>query len=67
MMSTLKVLQNFPSQHKSLFYALVMVNPSNSHLITFFIDHAEPHISSLVVFEVLVTANNLIIHQWIIY
>ena len=51
-MSVLEVLQTYPTQHKSLLYALVVVEPVDTRLITFDLDCGEPRLPSLVAFQI---------------
>jgi hypothetical protein len=65
-MFILEVLQTYPSQLKSMLLALGVVKPFNSCFITFDLDNSEPHLPSLVSFEILVTIWNITIHMCII-
>ena len=52
--------------HKSLYYALGEIDPSDSHLMTFDLDQAQPHIPFSVPSQILATIRNFFIHQCII-
>lgn len=65
-MSSLEVLQTCLSQKKALMSTLSAIYPSDSKLMVFDLDKAEPHMPSSIAFRVLVTIRNFIIHQCII-
>jgi hypothetical protein len=65
-MSVLEVLQTCPTQQKSLLSALGEVDPTDTQLITFYLDSGEPHLPSLIAFQILVKIWNIIVHRCII-
>jgi hypothetical protein len=65
-MSVLEVLQNFPTQWKSLLSALGEINPIDTRLITFDLDSGEPCLPTLIAFQIPVKIRNIIVHRCII-
>ena len=65
-MSALEVLKTFPMQRKALLSALGAVDPSKSKLITFDTKNGEPHMPLTIVFQILVSIQNLVVHQCIV-
>jgi hypothetical protein len=65
-MSIFEVLQTYQTLRKSLFSALGAVNPADTRLITFDLDSREPHLPSLVDFQIPIKIWNIMIHQCII-
>jgi hypothetical protein len=65
-MSVLEVLQTCPSQWKLLLFALGAFDPADTHLITFDLDSGEPHLPTLIVFQIPVKIRNIIVHRCII-
>jgi hypothetical protein len=65
-MSVLEVLQTCPTQWKSLLSSLGEVDPADTRLITFDLDSEEPHLPSLVAFQIPVKIQNIMVHQCII-
>jgi hypothetical protein len=65
-MSVLKVLQTYPTQCKSFISTLGEVNPTDTRLITFDLDRGEPHLPTLVSFQILVKIQNITVHRCII-
>jgi hypothetical protein len=53
-MLVLEVFQTCPTQQKSLLSSLGAVHPTDTHLITFDLDSGEPHLPTLVTFQILV-------------
>ncbi len=72
MFQTTKPYNNIPErinngQWKFLLYSLgVVLDPSETRLITFDLYQVEPHLPFVVAFQVLITIKNLIIHHCII-
>jgi hypothetical protein len=65
-MSVLEVLQLCPTQQKSLISTLGAVDRADTRLITFDLDCGEPHLPTLVVFQIPVKIQNIIAHRCII-
>jgi hypothetical protein len=65
-MSVLEVLQTCPTQQKSLLFSLGAVDPVDTQLITFDLDNEEPHLPTLISFQILVKIWNIIVHRCII-
>jgi hypothetical protein len=65
-MSVLEVLQTCPTQWKSFLSTLGEVNPTDTRLITFDLDCGEPHIPTLVAFQIPVNIQNITVHRCII-
>jgi hypothetical protein len=65
-MSVLEVLQTCPTQRKSLLFALGVVDPADTRLITFDLDRCEPRLPTLVAIQILVKIQNITIHRCII-
>jgi hypothetical protein len=61
-MSVLEVLRTYPTQQKSLFSALGVVDLADTRLITFDLDCGEPHLPALVAFQILIKIWNITIH-----
>jgi hypothetical protein len=51
-MSVLDILQTCPTQRKSLLFSLGKVDPADTGLITFDLDSGEPHLPTLVAFQI---------------
>jgi hypothetical protein len=51
-MSILEVLQTCPTQQKSLLSTLGAVDPADTQLITFDLDSGEPHLPTLITFQI---------------
>jgi hypothetical protein len=60
-MSTLEVLQNFPSQRRTLLSAIGAMDPEESNLITFNMDYSKERLSHHLAFQIqiLVGGNNI--------
>jgi hypothetical protein len=65
-MSILEVLQTCPTQQKSLLFSLGAVDPADTRLITFDLDNGEPHLPTLITFQIPVKIWNIIVHRCII-
>ena len=65
-MSTLEVLQTFPSQKNDLLQSLGAIDPVDSQLIAFDLDKSKPRLPSSIAFHILVTIRNLKVHRCII-
>jgi hypothetical protein len=65
-MSVLEVLQTCPTQRKSLLSTLGAVDPADTRLITFDLDCGEPHLPTLVAFQIPVKIQNITVHRCII-
>jgi hypothetical protein len=65
-MSTLEVLQNFPSQHRTLLAAIGAVDPESSNTITFNLDDYKSRLSHQLVFQIEVVVHNQHIHRTIL-
>jgi hypothetical protein len=65
-MSVLEVLQNCPTQWKSLLSTLGVVDPADTRLITFNLDSSKPHLPALVAIQISVKIRNIIVHRCII-
>jgi hypothetical protein len=65
-MSVLEVLQTCPMQWKSLLSSLGAVDPADTRLITFDLDSGEPHLPTLISFQIPVKIQNIIVHRCII-
>lgn len=65
-MLVLEVLHNFPSQRKALLSQLGVVDPTNTHLITFDLDNMDPRLPSLVSFHIPFKIRNTTVHWCII-
>jgi hypothetical protein len=62
----LVVLQNCPTQRKSLLSALGAVDPVDTRLITFDLDSCEPRLPTVVAIQIPVKIRNITIHRCII-
>jgi hypothetical protein len=65
-MLVLEVLQTYPTQWKSLISSLGAVDLADTIIITFDIYSGEPHLPTLVSFQILVKIQNIIVHRCII-
>jgi hypothetical protein len=65
-MSVLEVLQTCPTQRKSLLSTLGEVDPADTRLITFDLDSGEPHLPTLIAFQIPVKIWNITVHHCII-
>ena len=65
-MSALEVLKTFPMQQKALLGALGAADPSDSKLIAFDMENGEPCMPSTITFQILVSIQNLVVHQCIV-
>jgi hypothetical protein len=65
-MSILEVLQTCPTQQESLFSTLGVVDPADTRLITFDLDCGEPHLPTLVSFQIPAKIQNITVHRCII-
>jgi hypothetical protein len=65
-MSVLEVLQTCPTQRNSLLSALGAVDLADTQLITFDIDSGEPHLPTLISFQIPVKIQNITVHRCII-
>jgi hypothetical protein len=65
-MSILEVLQTYPTQRKSLLSTLGSVDPDDTRLITFDLDSREPHLPTLVEFQIPIRIQNITVHRCII-
>jgi hypothetical protein len=65
-MSILEVLQNCPTQRKSLLSTLGAVDPADTRLITFDLDSCEPRLPALVAIHIPVKIRNITVHRCII-
>jgi hypothetical protein len=65
-MLVLEVLQTFPTQRKSLLFALGVVDTADTKLITFDIDSEEPCLPALITLQILVKIWNITVHRCII-
>jgi hypothetical protein len=65
-MSFLEVLQTCPTQRKSLLSTLGAVNPEDTRLITFDLNSGEPHLPTLIAFQIPVKIWNITVHRCII-
>jgi len=65
-MSTLKVLQNFPSQKQALLSAICGIDPTDSNLVSFNHKGYDPQLPTQLAFPIQVKALNKTIHRTII-
>jgi hypothetical protein len=65
-MSVLEVLQTCPTQWKSLLSTLGEVDLADTRLITFDLDSGEPHLPSLIAFQIPIKIQNITVHRCII-
>lgn len=65
-MSTLEVLQSWPSQRKSLLSAISGIDPADSDLISFDLDSHMPRLPHQIAFLIQVIINSKMIHPTII-
>jgi hypothetical protein len=65
-MSVLEVFQTCPTQRKSLLSTLGEVDPMDTRLITFDLNRGEPHLPTLITFQIPVKIRNIIVHCYII-
>jgi hypothetical protein len=62
-MSVLEVLQTCPTQQKSLLFTLGAVDPKYTQLITFDLDSGEPHLPTLITFQIPIKIWNITVHR----
>jgi hypothetical protein len=65
-MLVLEVLQTCQTQWKSLLSTLWVVDPADTRVITFYLDSREPHLPTLVSFQIPVKIWNITVHRCII-
>ena len=65
-MSALEVLKNCPSQRKTLLSAIGAIDPHDSQLMAYDLDHSEPRLPSNLSFQVTVSIRNFVVHRCII-
>ena len=65
-MSTLEVLQNFPSQKQALLSKIGRIDPTNSNLVAFNHKGYQPQLPAQLTFLIKVKALNKTIHRTII-
>jgi hypothetical protein len=65
-MSTLEVLQHFPSQRRTLLATIVAINPELSNNITFNLDNFKSRLSHQLAFQIYVVVHNRHIHRTIL-
>lgn len=65
-MSSLEVLQYFLDQRKALLSAFSGLDPTESSLITFYIEHSMPCLSHQIMFQIQVTVMEKFIHRTVI-
>ena len=65
-MSTLEVLQSYPSQRKSLLSAIGSIDPADSDLITFDLGGLTPRLPQQITFLIQVVVNSKTIHHTVI-
>ena len=65
-MSTLEVLQTFPTQRKNLLTALGAMDPKNSNIITFKLDDFKTRLSHQLAFQITTKIARNTIHRTIL-
>jgi len=65
-MSSLEVLQTFPTHRKSLLYAIGVIDHANLNLITFNLENHVPHLPHQIAFWIQVIIKGNMIHRTII-
>jgi hypothetical protein len=65
-MSSLEVLQHFPSQHRTLLAAIRAIDPKSSNNITFNLDNFKSRLSHQLAFQIDVIVHNQHIHHTIL-
>jgi hypothetical protein len=65
-MSSLEVLQNFPSQHRTLLSAIGAMDPEEFNLITFNLDHFKERISHHLAFQIQILVGGKNIHHTVL-
>jgi hypothetical protein len=65
-MSTLEVLQNCPSQRRTLLEAIGVVDPESSNTITFNMEDYKLRLSHQLAFQIQVVVQNISIHHTIL-
>ena len=66
-MFALEVLKTCPTQRKALLATLGDLDPSDSRLIAFDLENAEPKMPSTITFKILVSIRNVVVYQCILY
>lgn len=54
-MYMMEVLQGFPSQNKTLFISISIVDPLDAHMLSFILDLAKPHLCHQIAFPIQVS------------
>jgi hypothetical protein len=65
-MSTIEVLQNYPSQHRTLLAAIGAIDPKSSNNIKFNLDNFKSRLSHQLAFQIDVVVHNQHIHRMIL-
>ena len=63
-MSSLEVLQSFPTQREALLYSIGTIEPNDTGLITFDLEHLTSRIPSHVSFQIKVLSHGVNIFRW---